>query len=238
MCQAPSRHLLLSQPLGQGSEQGVPRAQVQGVCRARTPDSGQDRERQGSPHLPQQSHPESANERQNPPHSAPHLWKQGLWGPASPALKGSPLPRPVDRQEVKLEHSQGQGVFTAPPSRGGRLRVEFSMTLQHPSSGGGRGLAGPGARAAANWRCRFYFCSSPNEVTRSQLASSAAQGLAARTWTGTARWLPAQEGEILQDLGLQGPKPGYRRRAGRWRGWGGPQEQRSLGACSVGQVSG
>ena len=53
-------------------------------------------------------------------------------------------------------------------------------------------LLAPGARAAANWRCRFYFCSSPNEVTRpcrlqgSQLASSAAQGLAARTWTGTA----------------------------------------------------
>lgn len=53
-------------------------------------------------------------------------------------------------------------------------------------------LLAPGTRAAANWHCRFYFCSSPNEVTRpfrlqgSQLASSTAQGLAARTWTGTA----------------------------------------------------
>lgn len=54
-------------------------------------------------------------------------------------------------------------------------------------------LLAPAARAAANWCCRFYFCSGPNEVTRpcrlqgSQLASSAAQGLAARTWTGTAK---------------------------------------------------
>ena len=90
VCKAPSRHLLLSQPLGQAGEQGASRAQVQSVCRARIPDSGQDRARQDSPHPPSGLTRRVRNERQNPPLRPPRGWKVGLWGPTSPAPKGSP----------------------------------------------------------------------------------------------------------------------------------------------------
>lgn len=150
VCQAPSRHLLLSQPLGQGGEQGAPGAQVQSVCRARTPDSGQDRARQDSPHPPSGLTRRVWNEHQNLPPFRPLVTEAGSPQSCLPYPE-RPSPTPACGQaRGEASAFPGSGRPCCPALRGGSLHVEFSMTLQRLSSGRRHGFAGPCARAAAN----------------------------------------------------------------------------------------
>ena len=94
VCKAPSRHLLLSQPLGQAGEQGASRAQVQSVCRARIPDSGQDRARQDSPHPPADSPGECGTNVKTPHYAPPADGRRVFGGPPPLPRKALPDPGP------------------------------------------------------------------------------------------------------------------------------------------------
>lgn len=77
VCQAPPRHLLLSQPLGQGGEQGAPGAQVQSVCRARDSQIWTGQGKADHPDPPQWTHPESVERNIKIPIPGPLLMEAG-----------------------------------------------------------------------------------------------------------------------------------------------------------------